>query len=451
MPGFSYGGKGDGTNWSSERGSGPEPGGGSTGNSGNNDRATAPGSQIQAIRNDKTAMAKISNVLKAARKINPNVQATVMRLTPEGIMVVSLEGLNAEQAKQAGLTGLVMGISVPGYVGAVGDIDTGHKFPVKNTEKKYATENGSSLDDFVSRGYLTNTIRTYKDWQSGDERTYYYAAKKAPLRLLHHLTVVTKVNVETYTLYRKDHRVMPIYQVVVTDGNLGGMKITSLGNENAFYSIEWVKKVITDISTVRKQAEGEVLKNTSEIIISVGDKAGAYLGDKYKALSREIASNIQNFQGKRIRSYEQAMASMNKLMANPNMKINAADKTAIINAWKSFNADDMGNKFAALGKTFKLADYALKANNVREKSIEGYNTGNWGPLMREVESWVVSGLTSAVALAVFSATLGAMLVAAGVSATVVGIIGIIIAGLVSAFIDDKFINRLNNEIVRPAY
>lgn len=135
MPGFSYGGKGDGTNWSSERGSGPEPGGGSMGNSGNNDRATAPDSQIKAIRSDKTAMAKISNVLKAARKINPNVHATVMRLTPEGIMVVSLEGLNADQAKQAGLTGLVMGITVPGYVGAVGDIDTGHKFPVKNTEK----------------------------------------------------------------------------------------------------------------------------------------------------------------------------------------------------------------------------------------------------------------------------------------------------------------------------
>lgn len=26
MPGFNYGGKGDGTNWSSERGTGPEPG-----------------------------------------------------------------------------------------------------------------------------------------------------------------------------------------------------------------------------------------------------------------------------------------------------------------------------------------------------------------------------------------------------------------------------------------
>ncbi|EAO2430565.1 hypothetical protein E2T81_14215 [Salmonella enterica] len=175
------------------------------------------------------------------------------------------------------------------------------------------------------------------------------------------------------------------------------------------------------------------------------------MGDKYKALSREIASNIQNFQGKRIRSYEQAMASMNKLMANPNMKINAADKTAIINAWKSFNADDMGNKFAALGKTFKVTDYALKANNVREKSLEGYNTGNWGPLMREVESWVLSGIASAVALAVFSATLGAMLIAAAVPAVVVGIISIIVAALIGALIDDKFIDRLNNEIIRPAH
>lgn len=244
---------------------------------------------------------------------------------------------------------------------------------------------------------------------------------------------------------------MPIYQVIVTDGNLGEMKITSLGNENALYSIEWVKKVMTDISTVRKQAEGELLKNTAEIIISVGDKAGAYLGDKYKALSREISSNIQNFHGKQIRSYEQAMASMNKLMANPNMKINSADKTAIINAWKSFNADDMGNKFAALGKTFKLADYALKANNVREKSIEGYNTGNWGPLMREVESWVLCGIASAVALAVFSAILGAMAAWAGLPVVAAGILAIVLAGLVGSLIDDKFIDKLNNEIIRPAH
>lgn len=38
MGGFNYGGKGDGTSWSSERGNGPEPGGGDRGNSGNHDK-----------------------------------------------------------------------------------------------------------------------------------------------------------------------------------------------------------------------------------------------------------------------------------------------------------------------------------------------------------------------------------------------------------------------------
>ncbi|MRF78314.1 colicin-B, partial [Escherichia coli] len=55
---------------------------------------------------------------------------------------------------------------------------------------------------------------------------------------------------------------------------------------------------------VKKEQENDektVLTKTSEVIISVGDKVGEYLGDKYKALSREIAENINNFQGKTIR------------------------------------------------------------------------------------------------------------------------------------------------------
>ena len=66
--------------------------------------------------------------------------------------------------------------------------------------------------------------------------------------------------------------------------------------------------------------------------------------------------------------------------------------------------------------------------------------------MREVESWVVSGIASAW-LWLFFCHLG--LPAAGASAAVVGIIGIIIASFIGALIDDKFIDRLNNEIIRP--
>ncbi|WP_407985135.1 colicin-like pore-forming protein [Escherichia coli] len=197
--------------------------------------------------------------------------------------------------------------------------------------------------------------------------------------------------------------------------------------------------------------EKAVLTKASEIIISVGDKAGEYLGDKYKALSREIADNIKNFQGKTIRSYDEAMASVNKLMANPDLKINAADRDAIVNAWKAFDAEDMGNKFAALGKTFKAADYVMKANNVREKSIERYKTGNWGPLMLEIESWVLSGIASAVALGLFSSIAGSALLAVGTPSVVVGMMGIFVAAVVGVLIDDKFADALNNEIIKPAH
>lgn len=82
IPGFSYGGKGDGTNWSSERGSGPEPDGGSTGNSGHHSGGVtqiATDKQYAAIRNDKTIRARLSDMLKAARRINPAMKMAVIR------------------------------------------------------------------------------------------------------------------------------------------------------------------------------------------------------------------------------------------------------------------------------------------------------------------------------------------------------------------------------------
>ncbi|NIY48164.1 hypothetical protein [Cedecea colo] len=74
MPGFNYGGKGDGTSWSSERGSGPAPGGGSTGNSGNRDpggNTGAPQSvqkQLAAIQHDSSIRQKLTNLLATAKK-----------------------------------------------------------------------------------------------------------------------------------------------------------------------------------------------------------------------------------------------------------------------------------------------------------------------------------------------------------------------------------------------
>ncbi|MED8656730.1 colicin-like pore-forming protein, partial [Escherichia coli] len=209
--------------------------------------------------------------------------------------------------------------------------------------------------------------------------------------------------------------------------------------------------VFYSFSMNRDRIQSDVLNKAAEVISDIGNKVGDYLGDDYKSLAREIADDVKNFQGKTIRSYDDAMASLNKVLSNPGFKFNRADSDALANVWRSIDAQDMANKLGNISKAFKFADVVMKVEKVREKSIEGYETGNWGPLMLEVESWVLSGIASAVALGVFSATLGAYALSLGAPAIAVGIVGILLAAVVGALIDDKFADALNKEIIKPAH
>ena len=618
MPGFNYGGYGDGTGWSSESG-GPAPGGGMHGNSGgqrgdNANSSNSVSQQISAIQNDQKLKQKVVNMLIAARKMNPEAKMILGSIAPSGVMQVTIEGITSTQAKQLGLGGLVMGYNASGVIGAVGEIDTGHRLNASgastpgsetsvesfvNGQKPAGEWHAVAKDSWtgagpVNVGLVNNAIKSVRIIKKGYvtgvllpeevmNKAEYKAMRQAfdslplakqgeavrqivaawslayqdfPVNLKKDMGRVTERVVDAVNLAlilnqissgmsasQKDvdaaNRIINETVKAINDVNLKiaekkkqQVPLLSLMKQKQ-KEVEELKKVfknhsyhrirdaqrayddarnkndllVSDINALqaqvsgltarkqqaeknkaaaekakadakakaeaekaaaeakakaeaekaRKEAEAKannekaVLTKASEIIISVGDKVGEYLGDKYKALSREIAGNIKNFQGKTIRSYDEAMASVNKLMANPDLKINAADRDVIVNAWKAFDVEDMGNKFAALGKTFKAADYVMKANNVREKSIEGYQTGNWGPLMREVESWVISGIASAVALSFFSAIFGTFAMLGVFSTSLAGILAVILAGLVGALIDDDFVDKLNNEIIRPAY
>lgn len=457
MPGFSYGGVGDGTNWSSERGSGPAPGGGSTGNSGNRDnggsvsQTPARQRQITAIQRDPALRTKISRIISAARAINPSVTFTVSHISPEGIMTVVVRGINPDQGKKIGLGGLLMGFYTPAFVATVGEIDTGYKYAPRDTEKSSNTGYGGVEMFTFLKGAPLNYERNYKGWEFVEDKKFTYTGNKIPMLLVKDLTLSSVDKVDTYNLHYLNENKYVNFKVVIVNGDLNNMKVTHTGPVSSVFTDKHAKETVKNFAPLVKEAETELLQKSAEIIISVGDKTGEFLGDKYKALAKDISDNVRNFQGRHIRSYEEAVRSLNKLLNNPNMRINAADRTAIINAWKSLNADNLGNKFAGLGKTFKMADYAMKANSVKDKSIEGYKTGDWGPLVREVEAWVLSGIASSIALAVFSVTLGGMLVWAGLSVAAIGIIGVMVAGLIGSLIDDKFVDRLNNEIIRPAH
>jgi len=73
MPGFNYGsGQGDGTPWSSERGSGPAPGGGSHGNAGNNNGSNGSGNGTGSALGTTGVSKSVGDNLARGAGINPD-------------------------------------------------------------------------------------------------------------------------------------------------------------------------------------------------------------------------------------------------------------------------------------------------------------------------------------------------------------------------------------------
>ncbi|HCB7206829.1 TPA: hypothetical protein M2A38_005174, partial [Escherichia coli] len=95
---------------------------------------------------------------------------------------------------------------------------------------------------------------------------------------------------------------------------------------------------------------------------------------------------------------------------------------------------------------FKFADVVMKVEKVREKSIEGYETGNWGPLMLEVESWVLSGMAASVAMTLLSAIIGSFTLPA-LALTAINIASIMGISYLASYIDASVAEKINNKLV----
>lgn len=314
-------------------------------------------------------------------------------------------------------------------------------------DKNHPKGNGGGRGALSGNGRGRKNSAVASEWSFNPvTETYSSSDTKNGLKII-------KINAEnSFTLILKPFPNMP-FRAAAINGDINNIKVD--------FSAKWrgpkdkhnkiVQGIVREFIEFKRKDEKETLLKASEIILDMGGKVGGYLGEKYKSVAKEIADNIKNFQGRKLRNYHDAMVSLNKALSNPAAKINKGDKDALVNAWKSIKINDMANKISNLNSAFKVADVVIKIEKVREKSISGYETGNWGPLVLEVESWVVGGITSSIALALFSSIVGSALLSFGISVTAVGIMGIIVAVTIASMIDDKLVDKINNAIIRPAY
>ncbi|HBS4476614.1 hypothetical protein ELP75_11815 [Klebsiella pneumoniae] len=198
------------------------------------------------------------------------------------------------------------------------------------------------------------------------------------------------------------------------------------------------------------ESQASVIDTASGIITDSGKTLSGKLGDKYNTLAKEAADNIKNFQGKKLRSFNDAMASINELANNPKMKLSQADKTVVSNALKQMDLSALADRFKGLEKAFTWGDRLLKAEKIRDGVVTGVTTGDWQKLAFEVEAMYLSGVAGAVALGITTAMISTVAVAlslpsVAVSAlTVVAVIGI---SILTSYIDADKAKALNNAVL----
>lgn len=215
----------------------------------------------------------------------------------------------------------------------------------------------------------------------------------------------------------------------------------------SFGQLQKMKKPMVE-KELKEAQEKDALMKTSELVSDIGEKISEHVGEKYKKAANNIAENIKNFQGKTIRSHKEAMKSLNELLNNPAMKVNKSDREAINNAWKNINHEDTARKLTGLSKAFKIADIGLKVEKAAEKIDVGNKTGNWEPLMLEVESWIVSGMFAGAAMAILAAVVAPLAATVAIPLFLVGTIAI---AIIASKIDDNAVKQLNESLIRPAY
>ncbi|MCG5372188.1 colicin-like pore-forming protein [Providencia rettgeri] len=223
------------------------------------------------------------------------------------------------------------------------------------------------------------------------------------------------------------------------------------------YLISFTNKFFNNYEKNRnrvKNLEKETLTDAGGIIADSGEKLSKLLGQEYKNISDRIANDVKNFQGKKIRNLNDALKDLDKVLKNPNFKVSKQDSTAIANAVKHIDAKTLSDNFYRLGKAFKVLDIGLKIEKIREKTVEGFNTGNWNPLMLEVEAMILSGYTASLALSItFSviSTIATILSLGALPVALASIAAIILISYMSSLIDADLVDKINKTLIRPAH
>ncbi|EPA7635295.1 colicin-like pore-forming protein [Klebsiella pneumoniae] len=219
-----------------------------------------------------------------------------------------------------------------------------------------------------------------------------------------------------------------------------------------------INQTTNDLNTINAGGHPDGYKNNRELAIQSSmtlaaqsaEKIAEHAGNKAGEISRNLANTVR---GDKVRNYTDAKKTLDKLLKNPKLSLNQSDKNAINQAITADKMASLSREFDALGKTFGLLDKGFTTKDIYEKYKTGYVTGDWEPLMLQLESMVLSGIAAAYTYSfVTGISLGiAAVVGVTLPATAAAITAAIAAAVVASYFDVDFAEKLNNQLIPQLY
>lgn len=201
------------------------------------------------------------------------------------------------------------------------------------------------------------------------------------------------------------------------------------------------QRVAAEAEAKRIADEEAAYKNSVSFLAATNEQI---LG-KYGANMSKVAQGLQtNISGKKIRSYSEALATFEKVNANPKIKLNAQDTQAVVDALNALDKATFADNVNRLGKAFGVVGKIVQADAICKKTIIGFKTGDWKPLGLEFESMAAGAVAGAAAGAVLAA--GLALLGAPVIITVPAVA--IVMAFVASFLDSEKVDEINGYFIK---
>ncbi|GKJ19650.1 colicin-like pore-forming protein [Klebsiella variicola] len=454
MPGFNYGGKGDGTNWSSERGTGPEPGGGSRGNGGDRDNSrggagnrgnwAGSGPLSAALINDSIAEALEKQLPRntveatstpAYKKMRAAFDALPLDKQPEARAQITKAWQSAHDAMPDRTT----------TTENVGGGKNGHN--VTRSTPNWLKEKMKGLNQQVNND-LSGALAQHQKAEADARAKAEAAAKaKAEAEAKAKAEAAAKAKAEAEAKAKAEAEAKAKAEAAAKAKAEAEAKAKAEAAAKAKAEAEAKAKAEAAAKAkaeaeakakaeaeAKAKAEADAVKDAVKFTADFYKEVFSVYGEKAEQLANLLATQAK---GKNIRNIDDALKAYEKHKTNINKKINAQDRAAIAKALESVDVKEAAKNFAKFSKGLGYVGPTMDVVDLVLELRKAIKEDNWRSFFVKIEAIAISfGATQLAALA-FASLLGAP----------VGLLGyaLIMAGI-GALVSDDVVDAANKII-----